>query len=196
MNCQRPVIKANTQRGAVLLLAMVFMLMMAVTAGTVMQTSILESYMAGNEQLREEAFQQAQAIVDEISADIDNFPVTGGLDYLVCPSVRECANNDTQCPDTSDCDARFAADPGSIAEIPPGVLKLFTVIRRGPLILESLPFRQTEDKVSGAENFDAAIFEARVELDGSDIRLGSANVIQGVAVRTVSSGQSRSISSG
>jgi len=50
-------------RGAVLLLAMVFMLMLAVIAGSVMQTGVLEFHMAGNDQFQEEAFQRAQAIV-------------------------------------------------------------------------------------------------------------------------------------
>ena len=58
--------------------------MLALIAGTVMQTSIQEFQMAGNAQFREEAFQRAQAIAEEISEDLDNFPVTGDVGYKIC----------------------------------------------------------------------------------------------------------------
>jgi len=166
--------RKNRQGGVVLLLSMVFMLLLAIVAGTVMQTSILEFFMAGNAQFREEAFQQAQAIVTEISQDIDNFPVTGAVGYDICPSG---------------CDATFSVTPTSLAAVPAASTVTYQSRRRGPLILESLPFRQTEDKVSSGPSFDAAIFEADVEIDGSAVRLGSAQVVQGIAVRVVSSGQ-------
>ena len=46
----------QAQRGAVLLLALVFMLMVAIIAATSMRTSILQLHMAGNDQFVEEAF--------------------------------------------------------------------------------------------------------------------------------------------
>ena len=71
MRMGRQALKGKTrQRGAVLLLAMVFLLLMAIVAGTVMQTSVLEFFMAGNDLFRVEAFQQAQAITSEIGDDI------------------------------------------------------------------------------------------------------------------------------
>jgi len=179
--------KRSGQRGAVLILAMVFMLMLAVVAGTLMQTSILQFFMAGNEQASEEAFQQAHAIVSELTEDIDNFPVTGEVGYTICPSVAQCADSMTTCPTT--CNARMAADPNSLGDLPDGVTRSFSVVRRGPRILEALPFRQGESEVSGVRNFDAALFEASVSLDGSDVRLGSAEVVYGVAIRISGMGQ-------
>lgn len=176
-NCRRN----SRQRGAVLLLAMVFLLLMAIVAGTVMQTSVLEFFMAGNDQFREEAFQQAQAITTEIGDDIDNFPVTGGVGYMVCPPGVSSVDGDT-------CNANFPAVPDSVATVPHDDL-VYTVVRQGPLIIESLPFRQREGVASSSPSFDAAIFETDVIIDGSASRLGSANVVQGLAVRVVSSGQ-------
>ncbi len=184
----------GSQRGAVLILAMIFMLMVAIVAGTVTQTSILELFMAGNEQAREEAFQQAQGILTEVSGDIDNFPVAGEVGFTVCPSSAECAKAETTCPAT--CDSRFDTDPTTLATVPAGTVKSLTVVRRGPKIVESLPFRQAEDKVSGVSSFDAALFESSVEVDGSAVRLGSASVVQGMAVRIVASGQKSGISGG
>ena len=162
----------NRQGGAVLLIAMIFLLLLSIVAGTVTQTSILEFFMAGNAQFREEAFQQSQAIMTEIAGDIDNFPVIGAIGYKVCKygdSVGCNANLPELNYDVSNSD--------------------FSVVRRGPLILESLPFRQSESEVSSSLNFDAAIFEIDVAVDGSAQRLGSAHTVQGVAVRIVSSGQ-------
>ncbi len=159
------------QGGAVLLVAMIFLLLLAIIAGTVSQTSVLEFFMAGNAQFREEAFQQSQAIVDEITGDIDNFPVIGDIGYKVCKNG------------VSGCNANLPVLNANVANAD------FSVERRGPLILESLPFRQGESSSSSSPNFDAAIFEIDVDVDGSDQRLGSASIVQGVAVRIVSSGQ-------
>lgn len=160
------------QRGAVLLIAMIFLLLLAIIAGTVTQTSILEFFMAGNAQFREEAFQEAQSIVTEITSDANNFPVVGQVGYKLCKTVG------------GDCKAQLSAlvaNKDTEAD--------YSVVRRGPLILESLPFRQGESQGSSSPNFDAVIFEVNVEVDGSASRLGSAEIVQGVAVRVASSGQ-------
>ncbi|MEH6518577.1 MAG: hypothetical protein V7742_18010 [Halioglobus sp.] len=163
--------KPARQSGAILLIAMIFLLLLAIIAGTVSQTSILEFLMAGNAQFREEAFQQSQALVDEITADINNFPVIGDVGYKVCKIGDSGCNAYTLDPESATSNAEFS------------------VVRRGPLILESLPFRQGESSASSSPNFDAAIFEVNVAVDGSAQRLGSAQIVQGVAVRIASSGQ-------
>jgi hypothetical protein len=165
--------------GAVLILTMIFLLLLTIIAGTVMQTSQQEFQMAGNNQFREEASLRAQAIASEISSVADNFPVTGGVGYTVC---------DPNDPD-ADCNTEnFLAAPG-FAAAPEGVDVSYQVVRQGPLLLESLPFRQSESSVSSSPAFDAAIFEVSVEVDGSAARLGRAEVVQGVAVVVASSSQ-------
>ena len=139
------------QRGAVLLIAMIFLLLLAIIAGTVTQTSILEFLMAGNAQFREEAFQESQAVVTEIASDLGNFPVVGQIGYKLCKTK------------VGDCDEKIGdlvANKNTKAD--------YTVVRRGPLILESLPFRQSESQGSSSTNFDAVIFEITVAVDGSN----------------------------
>jgi Tfp pilus assembly protein PilX len=159
------------QNGVVLLIAMIFLLLLAIIAGTVTQTSILEFFMAGNAQFREEAFQEAQAVVTEISSDINNFPVAGGIGYTACKTG-------------AGCDSNLIPLVGAVSTTAD-----YRVVRRGPLILESLPFRQGESSGSSSPTFDAVIFEIQVAVDGSDSRLGSAEIVQGMAVRIASSGQ-------
>lgn len=163
--------------GAVLLVAMVFMLLLALVAGTVMQTSMLEFRMAGNDQFREEAFQQAQAVAASISQDIDNFPVSGAVGYTIC----DVGNPNTSCnTNTLTYDTTSVTNPALLSGI---------VTREGPLILESFPVRLSESQTSSSPNYDAAVFEVKVEYNGSDEGLGNAAIAQGVAVRIASSSQ-------
>jgi hypothetical protein len=171
----RPINKFRN-RGAVLLLAMIFLLLLSIVAGTVLQTSMLEFQMAGNDQFREEAFQQAQAMASEIAEDLDNFPVTGGIGYKVC----KVGCNGTNFLEVIDSAVPAEAHGASVD---------YYVKRQGPLFIESLPFRQSQSQASSSPAFDAAIFEIRVAVDGSSVKLGSASVVQGVAVRVASSGQ-------
>jgi len=169
---------APHNRGAVLLLAMVFMLMLAVIAGSVMQTGVLEFHMAGNDQFQEEAFQRAQAIASELSRDPDNFSLAGGLGYTLCFS--QVQNQDPDCDENS-----LSAPVSGVA--PEGVELTYRVIRQGPRLLQRFPLREAQGVASGSGLFDAAIFEVNVHVDGSGRRLGSARVVQGIAVRLAAS---------
>jgi len=175
----REPITGHKQTGAVLILAMLFMLLLAMVAGTVMQTGVQEFQMAGNNQFREEAFQRAQAIAEELSENLDNFPVTGGVGYTICTAT----DTDTDCNGTN-----VLTVPGS-ATAPAGVVLNYQVERQAPLFVESLPFRQSESEVSSSPAFDAAIFEVAVNINGAPVRLGNAGVVQGVAIRVASSAQ-------
>jgi hypothetical protein len=166
-------------RGVVLILAMVFLLLLTLVATTVMQFSIQEFQMAGNNQFREEAFQRAQAVADELADDPNNFPVVGDVGYTICLST------DTD----SDCNnSNFLVAPES-ATAPEGVAVGYQVVRQGPRFVETLPFRESQSAASSARAFDAALFEILVDIDGNEGRLGSAEVAQGIAVRVASSVQ-------
>lgn len=164
--------------GAVLLLAMVFLLLLALVAAAVMQTGILEFHMAGNNQFQEEAFQRAQAIATELSGDPNNFMMVGNVGYTLCRAGDE----------SPDCDRHDLHAPLS-GEVPPGVALGYRVVRRGPLLLRGFPVREGERHASGAALFDAAIFEVDVRVAGSERRLGTARVAQGIAVRVPASPQ-------
>lgn len=174
-----PIEKMNrsSSRGAVLLLAMLFLLLMAMVAGTVMQTSILEFRMAGNDQFREEAFQRAQGIASAISERHSNFPVVGDVGYTLCKDNSA----------STGCSADLVALDPDIVSVPAGVALEYQVERQGPAILEGLPFRLPEGSASSSVAYDAAVFETSVEVDGGTVGLGTAQVVQGVAVVIVSS---------
>ena len=159
-------------RGAVLLLARVFVLLLAIVATTVMQTAIMQWYMAGNNQFVEEAFLEAQAIAEELSLQPTNFQLTGGVGYANCPPLG----------DGSECNVRLLTAPES-AMVSEDVGVDYRVIRQAPLLFKGFPIRESQDTVSSSDRFDAAIFEIDVRIDGGENRLGSAHLVQGIAVR-------------
>jgi PilX N-terminal len=162
----------TASHGSVLLLALVFMLMLAIIASTVIQTAILQVRMAGNDQFLEEALHKAQAIATELSLNPNNFVLEGGVGYTNCPVSEQSLH----------CDRRQLQIPGS-AVAPPGVEVDYRVIRQDPLLWRDFPLREAQDAASSSSGFDAAIFEIDVRVYGSEKRFGNAHIVQGVAVR-------------
>ena len=158
--------------GAVLLLAMVFLLMLAIVATSVVQTAMLQLHMAGNDQFAEEAFHQVQAIATEVSLHPDNFLLEGGVGFSNCPV-------NVQGPQ---CDRSLLAVPAS-AVVPVGVKLDYRVTRQDPLLWQGFPVREAQDTASSSSRFDAAHFEIDVRINGSERRLGNAHIVQGVALR-------------
>ena len=162
----------QAQRGAVLLLALVFMLMVAIIAATSMRTSILQLHMAGNDQFVEEAFHRAQAVVTELSLGADNFRLEMEAGDVNCPAGS----------DDPDCDYDLLPAPAHTTT-PDGVALDYRITRQPPLLWRGFPVRESEGMASSAMRFDAAIFEISVKTDGSAEKQGSAHVVQGIAVR-------------
>lgn len=156
--------------GQVLLLTMVFLLLLGLIANTVINTSIVEFRMAGNDRFREQAFQRARGIANLLAEDIAHFPVTGGIGYTLCQQ-------------NASCDAPILALLAEAEAVEPGVNLQYRIVRQGPLLSRRPPFRQAEDLSSGAGDFAVALFEISVEVDGLDVGLGSARVVRGVAIR-------------
>jgi hypothetical protein len=63
--------QSRRQRGAVLLIAMVFLLLTSIIAAASMDTSLLEQKMATSRELRELAFQTAEAAIEDVLNDLD-----------------------------------------------------------------------------------------------------------------------------
>ena len=179
MKCADRTINRCRSSGAVLLLAMVFLLLIAMIAASVMQTSAMELRMAGNDQFREEAFQKVQGIASAISSRAENFPISSPISYQLC------ANSVA----THGCSADLAALDASIVAVPTGVSLSYSVERRGPALLKALPFRIEQGAASSSLAYDAAVFETLVQLDGSSERLGSAQVALGIAIAVTDSAQ-------
>ena len=64
----------------------------------------------------------------------------------------------------------------------------FHVVRKSPLFAP-IPFRQSEDEVSSAAAYKAALFEINAEYDGRSNNLGQSSIAQGVAIKVSIAGQ-------
>ena len=161
-----------SNRGAVILLAMVFLLMLAMIAAMVMRSSIMQLHMAGNDQFLEEALHAAQGIAEELALQPGNFVLAGSVGNTNCPIGTEspaCHSSQLQMPDS------VLALEGLSVDL--------RVIRQDPLLLHGFPLREREDVVSSSASFDAALFEIDVELKGHEVGRGGAHVVQGIAIR-------------
>ncbi len=161
-----------------LLLAMVFLLLLAILSVTAMQTSILEFQMAANSQFREQAFQRVQAIASAISSNETNFPVVAPVGSLFC----KAGDSSTNCSET-----RHIALDSALEAVPAGVAVLYRVERIGPALLPSLPIRMPQAAVSSGLAYNAAIYETQVRVDGGGVNLGVAELAQGLALLVASS---------
>lgn len=159
-------------RGAVILLALVFLLMLALIAAMVVRSSIMQLHMAGNDQFLEEALHAAQGIAEELSQQPGNFVLAGSVGDTNCPIgtvLSGCNRSQLQMPDTA-----LALE---------GLSVHLRVIRQDPLLWIGFPLRESEDVVSSSSSFDAALFEIDVQLKGYEAGLGGAHVVQGIAIR-------------
>lgn len=163
---------ASSSPGTVLLLALLFLLLLATIAATVMRSAVLQLRMAGNDQFHEEALHKAQAIVGELSLNPGNFLLDSAVGDSNCPQGEE----------GDGCDQSLVQAPASALALERAALK-YRVIRQEPLLWRGFPIRESEHVASSSNRFDAAVFEIDVQLDGSQYRLGSAHVVQGILVR-------------
>lgn len=159
-----------SHRGAILIVAMLFLLLLALVAATVVQNSVFEVQMAGNDQFREEAFQRVEAITTAIAVDLDNFPVVGDVGYTLCKTG------------VGGCDVSTIALASAITAVPTGVQLNYSVTRLAPLYTERPWVRRSESDVCGA-SCKYAYFETIATYDGGDLRLGNAAVARGVELQ-------------
>lgn len=169
--------KRAKSRGAILVVALLFLLLLALVAATVMQNSLFEVQMAGNDQFREEAFQRVEAITTAIAADIANFPVVGGVGYTICKTGAGAG-----------CDLSTIALTSAVTDAPAGVQLNYTVVRLAPLYTERPWVRRSERDVCGA-SCKYAYFETNASYAGGDLRLGNAAVARGVELQFTGAAQ-------
>jgi len=165
----------------VLLLALVFVLLLALIAGMIVQSGTLQLHMAGNDQYREEASQTAQAIAAELSLHPENFSLTAAVGLVRCaPGMTDpdCASRDLQGPDSGSVGSGYEID--------------YRVTRREPLLWEDTAPRGAPP---GAPGVDVGIFEIDVRVEGVGSMPGRARVIQGVAVPAVGEPGAESVES-
>ncbi len=171
--------KVHNQRGAVLLIALVFLAMTAMISSTLLTTSVLEAKMVGNSQFKEEAFQVTEGVLDAIVENYNrNLPVTGAVGNTICAAG-----------DTSEgCNLSVISLSSNVTTVSTGVTLDYSAQRLGPL-LAPLPIRLDDSRASSSDAFSVAIFELNAEYDGRDSRLSHHEVFEGVAVRVANAGQ-------
>jgi hypothetical protein len=167
-----PADRIARERGAILLLALVFMLMLALIVSSVMHSAVLQLHMSGNDQFVEQASNTAQAVAAELSLNADNFRLDTKVGQSNCPrgvTGADCVVNLLSVTEPTD--------------LPAGVELDYRVTRQEPLIYVGFPVRESEYAASSSNSFDAALFEINVRFDGAPKKLGSSHVVQGIAVR-------------
>lgn len=165
------------ERGAVLIIALVFLALIALISVSSMDSSRLEAYMAGNEQARIDALQRAQAVVDFLADEDDSFRVTT-VGYLRCNS----GNTDTDC----DSSAALAISNSDVASLVSGITELSY---SSEFYYESTKAPPSSIGNGNGQAYGAAYFDIKVLYDDSDSRGGRAQVSQGIGVRVPTSQQ-------
>lgn len=157
------------QRGVVLVVSLLVLLMLGVIAVTVARTNRLQLHMAGNDEAGMAALQLAMAAAESalVSAIGPVFP--GGLDYRLCTPLSAAETCDER---TLALAPTLAPDAGSLD---------VSIVRMAPL-LGRLPV-MAEGKASSAIQYRVATLEVQVSYDGIEEGQGRAVLAQGVLVR-------------
>jgi len=156
----------NSQRGAILVITMIFLAAISVLAISSMQSGNIGLRMAQNEESRISAVQGAQALADAIAANPASTPVIGGPGFTIC-TIGETGCNRTDLP------IENAVLATSIAR---GYLTA-RVQRDGPLLRP--PPRTVESSI---DKFTSASFEVTATYDRTDEELGRTQITEGVLV--------------
>lgn len=153
------------QSGSVLLMALVFLVLTAMIAVTIMDTSVLEIKMAANQQFREEAAQHAEGIVGEVA---------GNYEDQMTPSVQV---GTIFCDVSESCDQNTLSISSDLkSKIPVGVNLSYQAEKTG------------EDPAPGGEgNYTDYFFEMSVDYDGVNKGLSSSNIAVGLKQRAIES---------
>ena len=156
------------QRGSVLLVSLIFMVVIALMGLTSMQTSKLELRMALNEEVRTNAFEISQALADAIVATPAMTPVFGAAGYTLCTTGQP------------DCDRESIFMPaGDLAsEVTNGHLGGTAVL------LEPGGSPPPRGLGYSADKFAASGFGVTTSYDRSNDGLGVSTLNQGLLVLT------------
>ena len=154
-----------------MIIALMFLLLIALVAATASETSTLQLQMAGNDQLRVDAQQRVMAILDAILDNENNTPVIGDIGYKIC---------DTGSLEAS-CDLTLITLDSSVTDVPTGTSNDYFVTRMGPL--ETGAPVMSESMASSASAFNVARYEVTASFQGDAVRLGNSTIVQGITVK-------------
>lgn len=170
MNSMNP--QHGSQRGAALVIALVFLIAITLLGLTSIRSSTMELRMAMNEETRITALEQAQAMIDLVKSDEDNLPVQTGVagstvncyvvDNYTPPSNIPC----THATKTVNLDTETGQLDGNVYTL---VTRLTPATSPAPRGLG----------MSG-DKFDVALFGVVGGYDRSDEGLGASEIEQGL----------------
>ena len=159
----------NRQQGSILLVSLIFLVLTSMITVTILNTSILEMKMAGNEELRQDARAKSEAIVNHI---MDNYTaylwVGGSPDDMICEVGSTVAG----------CDQLRLLVPAALA--PDSKFDYFVTALNGDV---GTPAATT---VENAGSYNYYYFDINVEFDGvseglsnSHLRVGTYRATSG-----------------
>ena len=168
---------AAGQRGMVLVVSLLVLLVLGLIATTVARTNLLQLHMAGNGEARIAALQQSLAAVDAVLAGgVSVLPISGGLGYRTClPGSPNVACNERT----------VVLAPAAL----PATGQLDVAVTRVAPLLGNMPV-MSEEGASSAVHFRVAKFEIAVAYLAAGQDAGRAALVQGVLVRLPYSHQS------
>lgn len=155
----------QAQRGAALITALIFLIIITMLSLSAMRSSILELRQASNDELRVAAFESAQAIIDAVMNTPGNMPVVGDVGFLICTKYETCE------------DTSLTLTGGLYADEIEDQQVRVRVERLGPLF--GPPPRGLG---TSARNLTAASFKIEADYNRTDDGLGRADLAQGVMV--------------
>jgi len=157
--------KRNSQRGAALITALVFLGVITLLSVTSMRESTIGVRMAQNEEARLSGIQAAQALTEAVVATPAATPVIGGAGFSICT------------PGEPGCNAYGIPLPAQVAnEVAMGHLSA-RVQRMTPP--EKPPPRVLESSI---DKFSAASFQVAATFDRTNEGLGSVQLVEGMIV--------------
>lgn len=154
------------QGGAILVVALVFLVAISMLAIGSMGSANIGLHMAQNEESRITALQGAQALADAIISDSGTTPVVGDSGFTICTSgMDDCDRTDLPVTNT------HLTGEISSGHIQARVERLGPAFRPPPRVVES-----------SIDKFSAATFEVVTTYDRVDENLGRKQVTEGVLV--------------
>ena len=156
----------NRQRGAILVVALMFLIAITLLTLSSMRATNIGLYMAQNEESRIAAEQAAQALADAIVANPSATPVYGMQGFTACTAGQvDCDRYDLPVGDPV-LEAAIASD-----HISARVERVGPIFRPPPRVVES-----------SIDKFTSAGFRVTTTYDRMDEGLGRQQVSQGVLV--------------
>ena len=165
MNHSRPVI-AKRQRGAILVIALMFLVAITLFTISSMRSSNIGLFMAQNEESRVAAEQAAQALADAIVASPASTPVVGTSGYTACTANESgCNRNDLPVSDP------VLATAVASSYMSARVERTGAVFRPPPRVVQT-----------SIDKFSSASFRVVTTFDRVNEGLGHEQITEGVLV--------------